>query len=150
MSLPGANLVWHCPYIILFGGSDGKVGGADYEEYAVLKLNGESDGSNEYAENKLILKHRDDFPGWEEWKAGNRAGVECEVSVEKKGNRIVIEVENLGISNDDKVTGGMGPNYFLPLTEAKAAQVAKMPMIEQIKIDEQFPDGMFRFEKVMR
>lgn len=98
MSLPGANLVWHCPYIILFGGSDGKVGGADYEEYAVLKLNGESDGSNEFAENKLILKHRDDFPGWEAWKAGNRAGVECEVSVEKKGNRIVIEVENLGIS----------------------------------------------------
>ena len=49
--------------------------------------------------------------------------------------------ENLGISNDDKVSGGIGPNYYLPLTEEKAKYVSQLPMIEQIKIDEQLPDS---------
>ncbi|MCR5697807.1 MAG: S26 family signal peptidase [Marinilabiliaceae bacterium] len=49
--------------------------------------------------------------------------------------------ENLGISNDDKVSGSIGTNYYLPLTEAKAAQVAKMPMIEHIEIEDQLPDS---------
>ncbi len=104
MSLPGANLVWHCPYIVLFHSEDGTVGGADYKEYAFLKLNGESDGSNEFAQNKFIMKHKEDFPGWEAWKEGNRKGVECELSVMRKGSRIEIRVENLGISIENITT----------------------------------------------
>lgn len=98
MSLPGASLVWQCPYIVLFSSADGRVGGAGYHEYALIKINGEDNGSCEYAQNRFVMKKTDDFSGWDDWKEINRKGLECEVYLERKGNRIELRTENLGIS----------------------------------------------------
>jgi response regulator RpfG family c-di-GMP phosphodiesterase len=97
MSLPSANLIWHCPYIVLFDAKDGKVQGEDYKEYALIKLNGESTGDTETAENKLVMKKTSRFPGWDAWKARNKEGMECSVRFERKGNQVTVITENLGI-----------------------------------------------------
>ena len=98
MSLPGASLVWQCPYIVLFSSGNGRMGGPDYHEYAMIKLNGEDNGSYEYAQNRFVMKRTDEFSGWDDWKEINRKGLECEVYLERKGNRIVLRTDNLGIS----------------------------------------------------
>ena len=94
MSLPIADFVWHCPYIVIFTSDNGRVNGRNYREYALIKLNGEIDDKYECAENNFIMKRKDNFPGWEEWKERNKAGFECEVSLEKKGNNIITRTEN--------------------------------------------------------
>lgn len=97
MSLPSASMVWHCPYIVLFHSDDKKVKGEDYREYAMVKTNGESDIENEYSKNRFILKKSDEFPGWAEWQEANRLGMEFKVEVRKKGDKVSIITENMGI-----------------------------------------------------
>ena len=97
MSLPGADLVWNCPYIILFTSKDGIVGGPEYREYAFVKLYGENEGDDTYARNVLTMKKKTNFSGWEVWKNRNRKGFECEIILERKGGHIVLKTENLGI-----------------------------------------------------
>ena len=96
-SLPTADLVWHCPYIVLFGSDDGKVGGKGYKEYALIKINGEVTGSDEYADNTLTMKREENFAGWEKWKQLNKDGYECKVYFRKKGNKIITVTDNLGV-----------------------------------------------------
>ena len=97
MSLPEASFVWHCPYIVLFYSDDKCVNGDNYREYALIKLNGESEGKEEGSVNRLSLKKKDDFPGWEAWKKANKEGMECVVTLEKKRGRIITTTENFGI-----------------------------------------------------
>lgn len=104
MSLPEADLIWHCPYIVLFYSDDRKVGGAGYREYNLIKLNGEDQGDKEFARNRFIVKTTPEFPGWEKWKEINKEGMECEVSLEKKGNRVILKTENLGINIENITT----------------------------------------------
>ncbi len=98
MSLPSADLVWHCPYIVLFYSDDKKAGGKNYREYALLKINGESSAENNYAENKFHMKKSDQFLGWDAWKKKHKEGLECSVTLIRKGNKIIMETENLGIA----------------------------------------------------
>ncbi len=98
MSLPGATLVWHCPYLLLFYSDNGLVGGDNYHEYTEIKLNGENDDNSHSAGNRFTMRKEDDFPGWEAWKTANKEGLDCEVSVERKGDRVIVKTENLGIS----------------------------------------------------
>ena len=97
MSLPGASLVWHCPYIVIYSSDNGVVNGENYKEYALVKLNGENEAADLQAENKLDLKKKDSFPGWDEWKEINKKGLDCELSVERKGSQYILKTENLGI-----------------------------------------------------
>ena len=97
MSLPDAHLVWHCPYIVIFYSDDMSVNGDNYREYTLLKLNGENEVNDELATNKFSMRKKEDFPGWDAWKDANKAGMECEVSVERKGKHIIIITENMGI-----------------------------------------------------
>jgi hypothetical protein len=97
MSLPEANLVWHCPYIVLYSSEDGTVGGKNYRVYAFIKLNGEDNGSNEYAENSFVMRRTEQFENWNTWKEDNKAGYECKIEFEKKGSRIILKTENLGV-----------------------------------------------------
>lgn len=103
MTLPSANLVWHCPYIVLFDASDHKVGGKGYKEYALIKLNGESSGNTRDAENRLVMKKNDTFPGWDIWKQKYKEGLECSVRFVRKGARIVVSAETLGIEIEHTV-----------------------------------------------
>ncbi len=98
MSLPSADLVWHCPYIVLFYSDDARVNGAGYREYALIKLNGEKEGVSEFAENTFIMKKTDDFTGWDKWKENCKAGMECEIRFRRKGNKIITATSNGGIT----------------------------------------------------
>lgn len=104
MTLPGADLVWNCPYILLFTSDDGNVEGPNYKEYALIKLNGENYVKEEFAINRFRMKKSRDFPGWEKWKSINREGMECEVSIVRKGERIILKTDNLGIGIENITT----------------------------------------------
>lgn len=104
MSLPGAELVWHCPYLVLFSSDDRKVGGENYHEYALIKLNGENEGEFTGAKNRFVMKKTENFAGWKVWKEKNLSGIECEVELERKGKQIQIATENLGIRIDNTTT----------------------------------------------
>ena len=97
MSLPTASLVWHCPYIVLYASDDGTLNGRGYREYAFIKLNGEDDGNKEYAHNSFSMKKNTDFVSWDDWKLKNRKGYECEVRFTRRGKKISIATENIGI-----------------------------------------------------
>ncbi|MBO6146160.1 MAG: HD domain-containing protein [Lachnospiraceae bacterium] len=98
MSLPSAELAWHCPHIVIFYSEDGQINGKGYREYALIKLNGEVSGDEECAENRFHMKKDEGFPGWGKWKETNRKGMECSASVVKRGNRVTVHTENLGIA----------------------------------------------------
>ncbi|SFD03645.1 HD domain-containing protein [Butyrivibrio sp. YAB3001] len=104
MTLPLAGLVWHCPYIVLFYSEDGKVGGEGYKEYAVIKINGEIEGDDPAAHNSFSMKKKEAFPGWDKWKEICKEGIECKVLINKKGNKVYTETENLGIAIENTTT----------------------------------------------
>ena len=97
-SLPTARLVWHCPFVSVFTSADGTVGGEGYHEYLLLRLDGETWESDEYAENEVNITHTGEFPGWNAWKDWNKQGLDCVVTVRRDGSRITLTTENLGIS----------------------------------------------------
>ena len=107
-SLPDANLVWHCPYIILYYSEDGKVHGKNYCEYAMIKLDGEENGSNENADNEFKMKKTENFTNWEEWEALNKAGYESQVEFIKNGSEVTLITQNKGIfiQNTCKIKNG--------------------------------------------
>ena len=104
MSLPTSRLVWHCPYIVLFYSADKKVNGEDYREYALIRFDGESWDDETRAENELLVTRKDDFEGWEAWKHLNKEGINCFVSFERKGDRITVNTENLGLAIKNTTT----------------------------------------------
>jgi hypothetical protein len=113
MSLPSASLVWDCPYIVIFSSDDKKVKGKGYHEYALIKLNGEYENTQEYAENKFTMKKTEAFTTWEDWKRLNKDGVEFEVVFLRKGDRVIFNSENLGIfiENTTKIRDGSKKVY---------------------------------------
>ena len=122
MSLPSANLVWHCPYFIIFSSDDGKVGGTHYKEYASIKLYGENDGSSEVSENHIEVVKTDEFPGWDVWKEINKKGMECKATFKKKDNRIVLKTANLGIEMENVTTiNGSPDKIYVALTGDQVA-----------------------------
>lgn len=97
MSLPSANLVWHCPYIIIFSASDGLIYGEDYREYALIRLDGEIRDDGIYSENDRYSVRQDSFTNWDDWKEINQRGYEVRVTFGRSGNRITTITENHGI-----------------------------------------------------
>jgi hypothetical protein len=114
MSLPSANLVWHCPYAVLFSSDDGTVDGPNYREYALLKLNGENECETVYAENTMVKKVTDEFVDWDTWKEKNKIGLECRISFKKKNIHVEMAVEDAGIliRNTTKIKDKPEKVYF--------------------------------------
>jgi hypothetical protein len=108
MSLPTARLIWHTAFLVVYHSDDGLVTGDNYKEYALVRLDGETWEAGGRADNKLTVNIRDDFEGWDAWKEQNKKGMECSVSFERNGNRIVLVTENFGvyIRNTLTVTDG--------------------------------------------
>lgn len=104
MSLPEANLVWHCPYLVLFSSDNGRVDGENYHEYALVKLNGENEGQFTEAKNRFVMRKTEEFAGWDAWKKKQQSGVECEVQLERKGKQVLLTTENLGIHIENTTT----------------------------------------------
>ena len=107
-SLPDANLVWHCPYIILYHSDDKKVYGKNYREYAMIKFDGEDNETYEFSENDFFVKKTESFKTWEDWEAQNKAGYECQIEFVKSGNEIILRTQNKGIliQNTTKIKDG--------------------------------------------
>lgn len=97
-SLPTARLIWHCPYIVLFRSADGTVNGPDYREYSVVRLDGEDWESNGNVPNRVTVNRESDFKGWDAWKQGNKAGIDCTVEFRREGKSITVSTRNLGLS----------------------------------------------------
>ena len=114
MSLPAADLVWHCPYICIFSSEDGLMNGPGYTEFAMIKLNGEYNDEGNAAENRFNMKRTYAFPGWDKWKEKNKRGVEYEVSFAKRGKQIILSSDNLGIviENITTLPESAGDVYF--------------------------------------
>ena len=122
LSLPSASLIWHCPYILIFSSDDGKVNGQGYIKYELLKLNGESDGSDEHAQNSITVEKKSDFKGWEYWKEACRKGIDYEVFLKRKGDRVTITTENLGVAIHDVTTIKTGvEDVYVALTGDQVA-----------------------------
>ena len=121
-SLPDANLVWHCPYVILYSSDDKKVYGKNYHEYTMIKFDGEENGSNEYADNNFIMKKTESFKTWEDWEMQNKAGSECLVEFFKDENEITIKTQNKGIfiQNISKIKDG-AKDIYVTLTGDQVA-----------------------------
>lgn len=80
MSLPTATLIWHCAFITLFHSADRKVNGEGYREFALVRLDGEYWETDKAARSDIIVRKRDDFKGWDDWKEKNKKGIDVEVS----------------------------------------------------------------------
>ncbi|WP_026651087.1 HD-GYP domain-containing protein [Butyrivibrio proteoclasticus] len=104
MSLPASALVWQCPYIVLFYSDDKKLWGENYKGYAMIKINGEVSGQKGLSENNFSMKRLDTFPGWDQWKEKNKEGIECSVRFAKRGNKITVYTENLGVEIENTTT----------------------------------------------
>ena len=96
-SLPTARLVWHCPYVSLYTAKDGKVRGEGFHEFVLIRLDGETWESDEYAENTIVISHTLDFAGWDAWKKRFKEGLDCEVHVRREGSLLIVTTENLGV-----------------------------------------------------
>lgn len=103
-SLPEANLVWHCAYILLFYSDDKKVYGKNYREYAMVKLNGEDNANKQFSENLFKMHKTDEFTTWAEWEKENKKGFESTVEFEKNGNTIRFFTRNKGIALENICT----------------------------------------------
>lgn len=104
MSLPTARLIWHCPYLVVFSSADGTVDGADYKEYALVRLDGENWESEGIANNDLVVERSDEFKGWDAWKEQNKKGIDVEAVIVRDRKTITVTTENLGISIKNTVT----------------------------------------------
>ena len=98
MTLPGANLVWHCPFLVFFKSDDHLVHGPNYDEIAVVRLDGESVESGGNTRSLTEMQKGEDFENWDAWKEFNKRGFECKVTLRRYSNRIVMHTENAGIS----------------------------------------------------
>jgi HD superfamily phosphodiesterase len=96
-SLPTARLVWHCPSYVIFSAKDGKVFGEGYQEFSLVRLDGEYWQGEHLADNELNV-NRQDFKSWDDWRNYNLEGYECTITFSREGKRIVSCTENEGIA----------------------------------------------------
>ena len=97
MSLPSSHLVWHCPYILLYSSDDKKVGGKNYRELALIKMNGENECTDRYANNSIEVERTGEFTNWDAWKEANKNGLEIEVKFSVRKNTVTVSAEDSGI-----------------------------------------------------
>ena len=98
MSLPTARLIWHCPFISVYTSENGRMGGPGFHEFALVRLDGENwEDRNDGIVNELTVDRKEYFIGWDAWKEKNKAGFDCTVKFERKGNSLTVTTENYGI-----------------------------------------------------
>lgn len=102
MSLPSANFIWNCPYIVIYSADDGQVDGANYLEYALIKMSGEAESDSTIASNDATVKKTRAFKGWDNWKEKNKAGMECHISFRITGNTLDMAADNTDFKIQNK------------------------------------------------
>ena len=97
MSLPTARLIWHCPFLSLFSSFNGRFDSPDCRELTLVRLDGESWDTDKHVYNKLHVTETEEFESWNDWKAKNKEGIECEIRIDRDGDKIHIEAYCAGI-----------------------------------------------------
>lgn len=97
MSLPSSRRLWHCPIVVIFTADDGVIDGKNYKELAFIRLDGEVWCDNPEITNESSISVNDDFENWSIWKQNNKAGVDCNLSISRKNNKIEVLVEDSGL-----------------------------------------------------
>ena len=122
MSLPTARLVWHCPFAVIYTSSDGQVNGKDYRELTVVRLDGEGWEEDDLADNHVLVNKLDSFTNWNDFKAQNKAGQDCELLFRLNKGQIDISTEFCGLSihSGTNVTDAV-PKLFAALTGDQCA-----------------------------
>ena len=122
MSYPTARLVWHCPFICLFSSLNGKLDDSDFCEYQLLRLDGESNVSDEHVKNEVSVEQTQNFRGWDYWKEENKKGLECKVTIEKQDNKIIMQTDNLGLKiKSESIILNETKNLYIALTGDQCA-----------------------------
>lgn len=96
-SLPTARLIWHCPFLSLFSSFNGRFDSPDCRELTLVRLDGESWETDKHVYNKLHVTESEEFESWNDWKARNKEGVDCEIRIDRDGDKIHIEAYDAGI-----------------------------------------------------
>lgn len=114
MSLPSAWLVWHCPIVCLFTADDGKIDGQNYREVAMIRLDGEIWGGEDFATHTSLVTKDENFENWNVWKDKNKAGQDCTLSIQLEGDTILTQVEDAGLTiiNQTKMDSKVEKIYF--------------------------------------
>lgn len=97
MSLPSSERIWHCPIICMFTSDDGKIGGKNYKEVALVRLDGESWSEHSEISNNAEVRRGATFENWSVWLNKNKEGVYCTFSVQHEENKINFKAENGGL-----------------------------------------------------
>ena len=97
-TLPSANLVSCCPYIVIYHSDDGRPNGRNYKEYACIRLDGENVTEGDSKMAVLEVKRDKDFIGWDAWKSYNKKGYECELDFRRRRNVVTMNTKNAGIN----------------------------------------------------
>ncbi len=104
LSLPTARLVWHCPFVVIFSADDNKVDGKNYREFALIRMDGESWESDKQAKNFITVNKNEAFQNWDTWKKNNKAGIDCKITIRRKGNTVTTTTESAGITTNNITT----------------------------------------------
>ncbi len=116
-SLPTARLIWHCPFISVFTSEDGRVNGKGFWEYGLVRLDGETwEDEDDGIINDLTVDRQPDFVGWDAWKENNKRGFDCEITFERKDNRVTLITENHGLFIRNTTYVDNGKRLFAALT----------------------------------
>ena len=122
MSLPTSRLVWHCPFVCIFGSHDGRVNGKGYRELAFMRFDGECWECDPDCMAELSVSKSDEFGGWDAWKSFNRQGYDATVEFRVVDNKIIISTENAGISiRNTVVMNGIDEPVYASLTGDQCA-----------------------------
>lgn len=116
-TLPSANLVSSCPYLVIYYSDDGKPNGRGYKEYACIRLDGENVTKGDEKKVHLEVTRGKNFIGWDAWKDYNKKGYECKVSFRRRRNVITMATDNAGINIRCNVPAQKNTNdIYLALT----------------------------------
>ena len=91
--IASSRLISHCPFVVLFKSDDRRVRGKNYHEIAVIRADGENWRTSAVTDNKLIINKKEDFIGWEDWKAKNKEGLDCVVTAKREGDVLTITTD---------------------------------------------------------
>jgi hypothetical protein len=88
----------------------------------MIRMDGESWGTDPSAENKLQILKTPAFEGWEAWKKRNKEGLDCSIMIVRKENTVTISTANSGITTQNVTTiSGDIPSLYVALTGDQCA-----------------------------
>ncbi len=62
-----------------------------------MRLDGECWEADADCDVKLMTNKNDDFADWNVWKNTVKAGIDCTVTLERKGDDVTVRTENAGV-----------------------------------------------------